>query len=163
MSIVSLGFCSDYEACNLQGYRSMIHFGKLKTRMMDKMEYVKSWNCIYHPCFLFIIYTNSFQRGASNMPGWLWDTVSQYPLSTGDTRTQYSDGSTYVGPLKDGMRHGNGAYFFQDGSQCVKLPDYSILLIPVSKCCRWVCFVHFYLYQFLCVFVFQVVQVYKSL
>lgn len=53
------------------------------------------------------------------MPGWLWDTVFQYPLAEGDTRTQYSDGSTFVGPLKDGMRHGNGGYFFQDGSRCV--------------------------------------------
>ena len=53
------------------------------------------------------------------MPGWLWDTVFQYPLAEGDTRTQYADGSTYVGPLKDGMRHGKGAYFFQDGSRWV--------------------------------------------
>eukprot|EP00752_Nemacystus_decipiens_P004430 g4043.t1 len=56
-------------------------------------------------------------RGDSTMPGWLWDTVFQYPLAEGDTRTQYSDGSTFVGPLKDGMRHGKGAYFFQDGSR----------------------------------------------
>ncbi|CBJ29089.1 MORN repeat variant family protein [Ectocarpus siliculosus] len=56
-------------------------------------------------------------RGDSSMPGWLWDTVFQYPLSEGDTRTQYSDGSTFVGPLKDGMRHGKGCYFFQDGSR----------------------------------------------
>ncbi|CAM9492314.1 unnamed protein product [Pylaiella littoralis] len=55
-------------------------------------------------------------RGDSTMPGWLWDTIFQYPLAEGDTRTQYSDGSTFVGPLKDGMRHGKGAYFFQDGS-----------------------------------------------
>eukprot|EP00903_Cladosiphon_okamuranus_P017117 g15770.t1 len=56
-------------------------------------------------------------RGDSSMPGWLWDTVFQYPLAQGDTRTQYSDGSTFVGPLKDGMRHGKGCYFFQDGSR----------------------------------------------
>lgn len=56
------------------------------------------------------------------MPGWLWDTVFQYPLADGDTRTQYSDGSTFVGPLKDGMRHGKGAYFFQDGSRWVARP-----------------------------------------
>lgn len=55
------------------------------------------------------------------MPGWLWDTVFQYPLAEGDTRTQYSDGSTFVGPLKDGMRHGKGGYFFQDGSRCVSI------------------------------------------
>lgn len=53
------------------------------------------------------------------MPGWLWDTVFQYPLAEGDTRTQYSDGSTFVGPLKDGMRHGKGGYFFEDGSRYV--------------------------------------------
>lgn len=53
------------------------------------------------------------------MPGWLWETVFQYPLREGDTRTQYSDGSTFVGPLKEGMRHGKGAYFFQDGSRWV--------------------------------------------
>ena len=53
------------------------------------------------------------------MPGWLWDTVFQYPMAEGDTRTQYSDGSTFVGPLKDGVRHGRGGYFFQDGSRYV--------------------------------------------
>lgn len=51
------------------------------------------------------------------MPGWLWDTIFQYPLNEGDTRTQYSDGSTFVGPLKNGTRHGEGAYFFKDGSR----------------------------------------------
>lgn len=66
------------------------------------------------------------------MPGWLWDTVNQYPLAEGDTRTQYADGSTFVGPLKDGMRHGKGAYFFQDGSRCV----------PVSPMCLVGCHAH---------------------
>jgi len=66
----------------------------------------------------------SQQRGDSTMPGWLWDTVFQYPLAEGDTRTQYADGSTFVGPLKDGMRHGKGAYFFQDGSRCVRVVGY---------------------------------------
>ncbi|CAM9841887.1 unnamed protein product, partial [Hapterophycus canaliculatus] len=56
-------------------------------------------------------------RRDSSMPGWLWDSIFQYPLAEGDTRTQYSDGSTFVGPLKDGKRHGKGAYFFQDGSR----------------------------------------------
>lgn len=53
------------------------------------------------------------------MPGWLWDTIFRYPLQEGHTRTQYPDGSTFVGPLKNGMRHGVGAYFFQDGSRQV--------------------------------------------
>ena len=78
---------------------------------------------IRHPYFYarvrFVFFLN--QRGDSSMPGWLWDTVFQYPLSEGDTRTQYSDGSTFVGPLKDGVRHGRGGYFFQDGSRYVQV------------------------------------------
>lgn len=68
------------------------------------------------------------------MPGWLWDSIFQYPLAEGDTRTQYSDGSTFVGPLKDGKRHGKGAYFFQDGSRCVAA-CYDLCLFVGSVVC----------------------------
>lgn len=45
----------------------------------------------------------------------------------GEGRIDFADGAVYIGEMKDGKRHGSGAYFFPDGRQVNGVWDNGIL------------------------------------